>query len=59
MIVVALDAHTGELAAIDRDSGIDLVDAVTAATALPGGTPTVEHQRHSLHQRRRALRRKR
>jgi NTE family protein len=41
MIVVALDAHTGELAAFDRDSGVDLVDAVTAATALPGGTPTV------------------
>ena len=41
MIVAALDAHTGELAALDRDSGVDLVDAVTAATALPGGTPTV------------------
>jgi NTE family protein len=41
MIVVAVNAHTGELAAFDRDSGVDLVDAVTAATALPGGTPTV------------------
>jgi NTE family protein len=41
MIVAALDAHTGELAAFDRDSGVDLVDAVTAGTALPGGTPTV------------------
>jgi NTE family protein len=41
MIVVAVEAHTGELAAFDRDSGVDLVDAVTAATALPGGTPTV------------------
>jgi len=40
MIVVALDAHTGELAPFDRDSGVDLVDAVTAATALPGGAPT-------------------
>jgi len=40
MIVVALNAHTGELAAFDRDSGVDLVDAVTAATALPGGAPT-------------------
>jgi NTE family protein len=40
MIVVALDAHTGELATFDRDSGVDLVDAVTAATALPGGAPT-------------------
>ena len=41
MIVTALDAHTGELAAFDRDSGVDLVDAVTASTALPGLVPTV------------------
>jgi NTE family protein len=40
MMVVALDAHTGELAALDRDSGVDLVDAVTAGTALPGLGPT-------------------
>jgi NTE family protein len=40
MIVVAVNAHTGELAAFDRDSGVDLVDAVTASTALPGTTPT-------------------
>jgi hypothetical protein len=39
MIVVALDAHTSELAAFDRDSGVDLVDAVTASTALPGLVP--------------------
>ena len=37
MIVVAVNAHTGELAAFDRDSGVDFVDAVTASTALPGG----------------------
>ena len=41
MIVVAVDAHTGELAAFDRNSGVDLVDAVTASTALPGLVPTV------------------
>ena len=41
MIVVALDAHTGELAAFDRDSGVGLADAVTASTALPGLVPTV------------------
>jgi NTE family protein len=41
MIVVAVDAHTGELAAFDRDSGVDLVDAVTASCALPGLVPTV------------------
>lgn len=41
MIVVAVDAHTGELAVFDSDSGVDLVDAVTASTALPGLAPTV------------------
>ena len=40
MIVVAVDAHTGALAAFDRDSGVDLVDAVIASTALPGMVPT-------------------
>ena len=40
MIVVAVNAHTGELTAFDRDSGVDLVDAVTASTALPGMGPT-------------------
>lgn len=37
MIVAAVNAHTGELAAFTRDSGVDLADAVTASTALPGG----------------------
>src|ERR1022692_2094932 len=41
MIVVAVNAHTGELAAFDRESGVELVDAVTASTALPGPVPTV------------------
>jgi NTE family protein len=41
MIVVAIDAQTGELATFDRDSGVDVVDAVTAGTALPGSSPTV------------------
>ncbi|HZC94510.1 MAG TPA: patatin-like phospholipase family protein [Mycobacterium sp.] len=40
MIVTAIDAHTGELAAFDRASGVDLVDAVIASTALPGLVPT-------------------
>jgi NTE family protein len=40
MIVTAVDAHTGELVAFDRDSGVDLVDAVTASCALPGLVPT-------------------
>lgn len=41
MIVTAVDAHTGELTAFGRDSGVGLVDAVTASTALPGLVPTV------------------
>jgi len=41
MIVTAVDAHSGELAAFDRDSGADLADAVNASTALPGLVPTV------------------
>jgi NTE family protein len=41
MIVTAVDAHTGELAVFGRESGADLVDAVTASTALPGLVPTV------------------
>jgi len=40
MMVVAVNAHTGELAVFDRDSGVDLVDAVTASSALPGVAPT-------------------
>jgi NTE family protein len=40
MILVALDAHTGQVVAFDRDSGVDLVDAVTASTAMPGLAPT-------------------
>ena len=40
IMVVAVDAHTGELAKFTRDSGVDLVDAVTASTAMPGLTPT-------------------
>jgi NTE family protein len=41
IIVVTVDAHTGELAAFDRESGVDLADAVTASTAAPGLVPTV------------------
>lgn len=40
MMVVAVNAHTGELAVFDRESGVDLVDAVTAGTAMPGLAPT-------------------
>jgi len=34
MIVAAVDAPTGAWAAFNRDSGVDLVDAVTASTAM-------------------------
>ena len=36
LLVVAVDAHTGEPAVFDRHSGVDLVDAVVASTAGPG-----------------------
>lgn len=39
MIIVAVDANTGEPAVFDRDSGVDLVDAVTASCAGPGAPP--------------------
>ena len=39
MIIVAVDAHTGEPVVFDRHSGVDLVDAVTASCAGPGLPP--------------------
>jgi NTE family protein len=39
LLVVAVDAHTGEPAVFDRHSGVDLADAVTASTAGPGAPP--------------------
>jgi NTE family protein len=42
MIVTVIDAHTGELVGLTRESGAELVDAVTASTAMPGLVPTVE-----------------
>jgi NTE family protein len=39
MLIVAVDAHTGEPVVFDRDSGVDLVDAVTASCAGPGVPP--------------------
>lgn len=40
MIVAALKTPIGELVTFDRHSGVDLVDAIIAATALPGMAPT-------------------
>ena len=39
MLIVAVDAHTGEPVVFDRRSGVDLVDAVTASCAGPGVPP--------------------
>jgi NTE family protein len=33
MLIVVVDAHTGEPVAFDRESGVDLVDAVAASTS--------------------------
>jgi NTE family protein len=37
MLIVAVDAHTGEPVVFDRHSGVDLVDAVTASCAMGFG----------------------
>jgi NTE family protein len=39
MLIVAVDAHTGEPVVFDRHSGVDLADAVTASCAGPGAPP--------------------
>jgi NTE family protein len=40
LVVVAVDAVTGEIAPFDAGSGVDLVDAVAASCAVPGVWPT-------------------
>lgn len=39
--ITAIDVATGELIVLDRDSGVDLVDAVAASCAVPGAWPPV------------------
>ena len=39
--VTAVDADTGELTIFDRDSGVPLIDAVSASGAVPGVWPIV------------------
>jgi NTE family protein len=41
LLITAVDTETGELRVFDRDSGVDLVDAVSASCAVPGVWPTV------------------
>jgi NTE family protein len=46
LLITTVDAETGELLVIDRASGINLVDAVTASCAIPGIWPVVEINGH-------------
>jgi NTE family protein len=41
LLLVAVDAETGETRVFDRESGVDLVDAVAASCAVPGIWPPV------------------
>jgi NTE family protein len=41
LAVVAVEAHTGDVRVLDRESGADLVDAVAASCAIPGIWPPV------------------
>ncbi|MEV4314265.1 patatin-like phospholipase family protein [Actinocrispum sp. NPDC049592] len=40
--IVAVEADTGEMRVFDKDSGVELVDAVAASCAVPGVWPAVE-----------------
>ncbi len=40
LVVVTVNAETGELATFDRHSGVSLVDAASAAISLPGAGPS-------------------
>jgi NTE family protein len=39
--ITAIDVATGELVVFDRDSGVELIDAVAASCAVPGAWPPV------------------
>jgi NTE family protein len=41
LLISAVDAETGEFVLFDRESGVSLVDAVAASTAVPGVWPPV------------------
>jgi NTE family protein len=41
LLIVAVDAETGEMKIFDRDSGTNLIDAVSASCAVPGIWPPV------------------
>jgi NTE family protein len=44
--LTAVDAETGELRIFDRNSGVDLIEAVMASCAVPGVWPVVEIEGH-------------
>lgn len=46
VLIVAINMETGERRAFDRDSGIDLVDAIIATTASFGSPPVSFHGEH-------------
>ena len=48
VLIPAVDAETGELVVFTRESGVPLVDAVTASCAVPGVWPpaTINGQRY-------------
>lgn len=48
VLIVALDAETGERRAFDRESGIDLVDAIIATTASFGAAPILWEGHHYI-----------
>jgi NTE family protein len=46
VLLPAVDAESGELTVFTKDSGVDLVDAVTASCAVPGVWPPVTINDH-------------
>jgi NTE family protein len=48
VLIVAVNAETGQRRAFDSDSGIDLVDAVIASTAFFGWPPTLFQGEHYI-----------
>lgn len=46
ILITVVDAATGEFVALGRESGADLVDAVTASTAMPGPTVPINGRRY-------------
>ena len=52
VLIVAVDAHTGEPVVFDRHSGVDLVDAVAASSCQWLRCPSLRYRRQPIHRRR-------